>query len=165
MRRILTCVLRRSFVGDSLTEHTFHVVSALMAGSDGLFWWDGTPDHNFRLMLNPSHPLAIPLLDAARVTYDRADTPLVNFYRDHHVMSRDDLDEAFQGVQGYTPWKDRTEEQLKIKWVFEDTKWWRLWFERFSTPVGYDVGNFLAQGPVRAEKSVLVFNVGPHWSE
>ena len=136
-----------------------------MVGSDELFWWDGTPDHNFRLMLRKDHPLAIPLLDAARVGHDRADTPLASFYRDHHVMSRDEMDAAFAGVQGYLPFKERSEEQLKVKWVFEETKWWRWWQEKFTTPIGYDLGKLLPQGPVRPEKSVLIFNVGPHWSE
>ena len=157
----------RSLVGDSLTEHHYHVLVGLMHRSDGLFIWSGTPDNIFHISLNPGHPLAIPLLNAARVSHDRAYQPLVNFYRDHHTLSRAELDETFKGVIGYVPYPERTEENLKIKWVAEETKWWNIWKnERFAMGVGFNTGQLLKSGrPVEAEKSVLVFNVGPHWSE
>jgi hypothetical protein len=158
-------ILVHRLIGDSLTEHAYHVITGLMVGSDQLFLWDGTPDNIFRISLNMQHPLAIPLLDAARVNHERGNHPLVNFYRDHHALSRAELDETFKGVQGYKPFTERSEEENKIKWVAEETKWWNVWKERFATNVGFDVSRPLKRGLVRAEKSVLMFNVGPHWSE
>lgn len=163
---------RSSFVGDSLTEHSYAVVAGLMVGSDGLFLSDGTPDNIFRIYLNLDHPKAASLLEQAGLVPEsgssyppaRAKMPLVNFYRDHHVFSREELDTAFEGVNGYLAFPSRSEEQNRIKWVAEKTNWWDGWREKLQA--GVQLAGFTrSKSEIKKEKSVIVFNVGPHWSK
>jgi hypothetical protein len=151
-------------IGDSLTEHAFHVIHGLLLQSDDLTLAHGDETQTFKIFLNPNHPLYHSTLLSAGVDDSRGTRPLVWFWRDHHVLSRSELDQAFLGSQGYVPFSQRNEEQDKIKWVTENTHWWDDWKLELSKGVGVQ-GKTRNGKEVRREKSVIMFNVGPHWSE
>lgn len=112
------------------------------------------------------HPDAARLVAEAGVDPERASRPLVKFYRDHHIVSREEMDDMWKDMPGYMKQADRDliEGEGKIQWVKPYTKWWGEWLQQLSAPV-YTVPK-QGEGPVavREEKSVIIFQLGPHWS-
>lgn len=148
----------------------YAAIHGLLVGSDGLVLGDGTPDNIFKMWLNMGHPDVPRLISEAGVDPERAARPLVKFYRDHHIVSREEMDDMWRDMPGYVKQADRdalekNNDGNSIQWVKPYTKWWTEWLLQLQAPVFLKPKDGL--GPMasyREEKSVIIFQLGPHWS-
>jgi hypothetical protein len=84
-------------VGDSLTEHQGQVLITMFGRdiTDGLLQMTSGGMWENGINLVPTHPEIPSLLAEAGVTEDRLQTPLIKFWRHHHVATDEEKAQAF----------------------------------------------------------------------
>lgn len=134
----------------------------MITRGDGLFKLHGSPERIFNITVNPHHPDAKSLADAAGVSTERFDRPIFNFWREHHLVNREDLDSAFVGFEGYEKWVGGPS-QAESGWIWDRSRWYELWNSLLAHAVKFVPRS--RDGLVPAEEnSVISFSSGPHWT-
>ena len=107
------------------------------------------------LSLDPNHPETKDMLEAAGVSAKRCETPIISFYLERHLITREEMDQVMQGVEvGYTPFSSG--EGLE-QWVAD-----AVWYDEYIKVMrGPDIE--LDPEIAMEENTVLVLNSGPHW--
>jgi hypothetical protein len=149
--------LVHSIVGDSLTEQHASILTSLLVHPGGPWQITGWGDRpRFQgLLLDPNHPDTPGILRDAGVSVKRCDTPVVSFYLERHLITREEMDTVMSKVKsGYTPFS--TGQGLE-QWV-ADSVWYQ---EYLKVMTGPDVE--LDHEVAIEENTVLVLNSGPHW--
>ncbi|KAJ9096804.1 hypothetical protein QFC21_005075 [Naganishia friedmannii] len=153
-----------SLVGDSLADQIYRAVHYSMVSTrDSLFLIHGSPDRIWNVTVNRDHPLAARLIDQAGVTETRLKRPVFNYWREHHLVHRHELDEVMKGLHGYVPWVNGP--SLKENgWIFDRSWWFELWSEMLTQPIRFVAREDDGVVP-REEASTISLNSGPHWGE
>lgn len=134
-----------------------HVLTTLLV-QPGSPWvvsgWGDRPRFS-GLSLDPNHPQTKDMLQAAGVSAKRCDTPIISFYLERHLISREEMDQVMQGVEtGYVPFSSG--EGLE-QWVADS-----VWYDEYVKVMrGPDIE--LDPEVAIEENTVLVLNSGPHW--
>ena len=102
-----------------------------------------------RIVLNPDHPSTTERLLRAGVTRKRLETPLIEFYRHHHLLDAAGRKEAFSFAGAlYDP--------RPVEFPSGEEEWYRLMIE------GAVQGDFIDDQGVREEPTPMLINVGAH---
>jgi hypothetical protein len=134
----------------------------MITKGDGLFKLHGSPERIFNITVNANHPGAQMLAEAAGVTVERFNRPIFNFWREHHLVNREDLDAAFVGFEGYEKWVGGPS-QAESGWIWDRSSWHDLWNSLLAHAVEFVPRS--RDGLVPAEEnSVISFSSGPHWT-
>jgi hypothetical protein len=161
VRLMIDDELRSRFV-DSLADQIYRAVYyTLVTTQNSLFDINRSIDRVFNITVNREHPLAARLAAEAGVTEDRFERPVFNYWREHHLVHRHELDQAFQGVWNYVPWVDAPP-FFQNGWIHDRSWWFELWSELLSKPVQM-VARLDGSVPLE-EASTISFNSGPHWT-
>lgn len=126
-----------------------------------LFEIHGSPDLVFNLTVNRYHPDAAQLAYEAGVTVDRFNRPVLNYYREHHLLHRPELDAVFHDGIGYKPWTGGTPYR-KNGWIWDRSWWFEKWSEELAKPNAL-ISTYERWKPME-ERSVISFSSGPHWT-
>lgn len=129
---------------------------------DSLFHLSATPESQYIIKVNKNHPDAPALALAAGVEMSRLDRPVFTFHREHHLVSRPELDKALGRSPGYVPFVGGPSfAEQRFVW---DRSWW---YEKWTNLLRHAV-QFLPEKdgrkPVKEENSVIALSMGPHWS-
>ncbi|KAJ9114781.1 hypothetical protein QFC22_005657 [Naganishia vaughanmartiniae] len=147
----------------SLADQIYTVIwSSMITKGNGLFKLHGSPERIFNITVNPNHPDAQMLADAAGVTVDRFDKPIFNFWREHHLVNREDLDEAFVGFEGYEKWVGGPS-LAESGWIWDRSVWYESWKSLLAQAVKFVPRSRDGRLPAE-ESSVISFSTGPHWT-
>ncbi|KAJ3378300.1 hypothetical protein HDU84_007688 [Entophlyctis sp. JEL0112] len=104
-------------------------------------------DHGLKfssISLDPSHILTPELLKLAGVALSRLNTPVITWWRHHHLLSETEIENAFKGIGGH-----------KLREPPNEPDWWPLFEEQRA--VAY------SGSPVQLERDIVFINSGPHW--
>ncbi|KAJ9108626.1 hypothetical protein QFC20_003324 [Naganishia adeliensis] len=158
-----------SLVGDSLADQIYMTIQHSMISGfgpkgapDSLFHLSATPESQYIIKVNKNHPDAPALALAAGVEMSRLDRPVFTFHREHHLVSRPELDKALGRSPGYVPFVGGPSfAEQRFVW---DRSWW---YEKWTNLLRHAV-QFLPEKdgrkPVKEENSVIALSMGPHWS-
>lgn len=149
---------------DSLADQIYRAVHYSMVSTrDSLFVINGSPDRIWNITVNRDHPLATRLINQAGVTETRLRRPVFNYWREHHLVHRHELDEVMKGLHGYVPWVNGP--SLKENgWIFDRSWWFELWSEMLAQPIRFLPREEDGVVPLE-EASTISLNSGPHWGE
>ncbi|KAJ9096757.1 hypothetical protein QFC21_005027 [Naganishia friedmannii] len=152
-----------SIVGDSLADQIYVALrSSMISAHDSLFRLQALPDSSFSIYVDLKHPDATKLAAAAGVSVTRLERPVFVYYRDHHLVNRPELDEAFKDIPGYEPLAGGPPHSEQ-KFVADRSLWYEKWTGYLRTPFAW--GQIEAGGKRPAEeKSTIALSTGPHWS-
>lgn len=114
---------------------------------------------SFSIFVNKEHVDAEKLAQEAGVSLDQLDTPVFVYYRDHHLVNRHELDEAFDGSPGYEPLASGPP-YSEQKFIADRSWWHEKWTGQLRTPIKWNSDGT----PAREEKSMIALSTGPHWS-
>lgn len=126
-----------------------------------LFELHGGPELIFNITVNRYHPLAARLASDAGVQLERFDRPLLNYWREHHLLHRPELDQVFHDGIGYKPWTAGPP-YAQNGWIWDRSWWYELWTQELERPNPL-VGTKDRWKPME-ERSVISFSSGPHWT-
>lgn len=147
---------------DSLADQIYRAVHyTLVTPHNSLFMINGSPERIFNISVNPAHPDAPRLAREAGVTLSRFNRPVFNFWREHHLIHRHELDRVFKGLWHYVPWADGPT-FAQNGWIHDRSWWNELWTELLDQPVGLmqrEDGSI-----IKEEASTISFNSAPHWT-
>lgn len=104
------------------------------------------------LTMDADHPLTSKLLADAGVSAERLDFPLVTFLRADHILLEDELSPIISAFTNH--------HVFSVLPFIKHYKWFEEMTDRLNAArnaVRYEVG-------VQPERSVVVFNTGPHWN-
>lgn len=102
------------------------------------------------------------LAQDAGVTLERLERPFFNYWREHHLIHREELDAVLAGSPGYEPWTGGSS-LAENGWIW-DRSWW---FERWNWLLDQvvELGPRSSDGKApKEENSVISFSTGPHWT-
>jgi hypothetical protein len=134
----------------------------MVTAEDSLFDIWGSPSLIFNISVNPHHRDAQKLAEEAGVSFDRLNRPVFNYYREHHLVHRPDMDRAFSRFHDYVPWTGGPT-YAENGWVFDRSWWYDKIKEQLGIPLWLVPKN--GNGPVPLEeKSMVAFSTGPHWA-
>ncbi|KAJ9105555.1 hypothetical protein QFC19_003537 [Naganishia cerealis] len=152
-----------SVVGDSLADQIYTATwSSMIAKKDSLFELHASPERIFNITVNRNHPDAQRLAEAAGVTMERLDRPIFNYWREHHLVNREDLDEAFVGCEGYEKWVGGASQEESM-WIWDRSWWYELWNSLLDQAIEFVPRSKDGLVPIE-ENSVISFSTGPHWT-
>lgn len=172
-------------IGDSLTNHLFNVLRDYFDYPGSPYTFTSIGLIHGTISLNPSHPLTAGILERAEVPTSRLNTPLVTWWRHHHLLSVPELEKIHKGIDLY-----------KLKDVPKEPDWWPLFLvqraEAYSGREGPYVEGYSDEPLVnegeddaeewqaqqqqqrqqeqeqernyKTEKDIVILNVGAHWS-
>lgn len=148
---------------DSLTDQIWNVYTAILVNEkDPLFMINPSIERIYNITVNRYHPEAEVLAKAAGVTMDRLDRPIINYWREHHLVNREELDEVFAGAEGYEDWTGATPSR-ENGWIWPRS-WWH---DRWKWLLGQDlhlVPRLSDDVTPEEEHSVISLATGPHWT-
>jgi hypothetical protein len=148
-------------IGDSLTNNLYE-------SYEGYFKYPNTPFLTKTkglifgcIWLDPSHPDTPRLLELAGVPASRLHVPLLTWWRHHHLLSKDELEQVHSGIDLY-----------KLKDEPKEPDWWPLYLvqraeayaERENSEIVVPGYEDPAPSARKTEKDVVILNVGAHWS-
>ncbi|KAJ9096756.1 hypothetical protein QFC21_005026 [Naganishia friedmannii] len=152
-----------SLVGDSLADQIYTAIwSSMITKGDSLFKLHASTERIFDITVNANHPMAQMLADAAGVTVERFNRPIFNFWREHHLVNREDLDAAFVGFEGYEKWVGGPS-MAESGWIWDRSRWYELWNSLLAHAVELVPRSLDKRVPLE-ENSVISFSSGPHWT-
>jgi hypothetical protein len=134
----------------------------MISSHDSLFRLQALQDSSYSIYVNPKHPDAEKLAAAAGVSITRLERPLFVYYRDHHLVNRPELDEAFKDIPGYEPLTGGPPHSEQ-KFIADRSVWYEKWTGYLRTPFAWGQTEEGGKRPIE-EKSVISFSTGPHWS-
>jgi hypothetical protein len=147
---------------DSIADQIYANLRESMATSGlSLFEIHGSTDLVFNLTVNRNHPDAPQLAYEAGVTVERFNRPVLNYYREHHLLHRPELDAVFHDGIGYKPWTGGTPYR-KNGWIWDRSWWFEKWSEELAKPNEL-IETYRKWKPME-ERSVISFSSGPHWT-
>ena len=117
----------------------------------------------YNITVNRYHPDAEALANAAGVTMDRLDRPVINYWREHHLVNREELDAVFAGSAGYQNWTG-ADASRENGWIWPRS-WWHA---RWKWLLGHDISLVPRSSDgvtPEEEHSVLSLSTGPHWTD
>lgn len=130
---------------------------------NSLFRLQALPDQTYSIYVNLTHPDAENLAAAAGVTVDRLERPVFVYYRDHHLVNRPELDEAFKHVPGYRPLTDGPPHSEQ-KFIADRSVWYEKWTGYLQKPLVWAAKTESGRKRPIEEKSMISLSTGPHWS-
>ncbi|KAJ9121934.1 hypothetical protein QFC24_004516 [Naganishia onofrii] len=150
---------------------------SMVSNTDSLFEIHPSTELIFNITVNRLHPDAPRLAAEAGVSWERLERPLFYYWREHHLLHRDELDEVFSKAVGYRPWVGGMTYK-ENGWIWDRSWWLELWRGELEKPVDlFPVTGAAAGGhghehghghghhhAPREEKSVISFSSGPHWT-
>lgn len=151
------------YCADSLADQIYSVVqSVLIDPKDDLFVLHPSIERIYNIPINKNHPSAKRLANEAGVTLDRLDRPFFNYWREHHLVHREELDAALVGSPGYEPWTGGSS-LAENGWIWDRSWWYERWNWLLDQAV--QLGPRARDGKVpEEESSVISFSTGPHWT-
>lgn len=156
-------MLKPRSLPDSLADQIYSVIqSSVIDSKDDLFVLHPSIERIYNITINKNHPMAQRLAQDAGVTLDRLDRPIFNYWREHHLIHREELDAVLSGSPGYEPWTGGSS-LAENGWIW-DRSWW---FERWNWLLDQvvELGPRASDGEVpKEENSVISFSTGPHWT-
>ncbi|KAJ9096761.1 hypothetical protein QFC21_005031 [Naganishia friedmannii] len=169
---VLTVPLR----ADSLADQLYVVIrEAMVSNHASLFEIHASTELIFNITVNRLHPDAPRLALEAGVSWDRLERPLFYYWREHHLLQREELDDVFRKAVGYRAWTGGVPYR-ENGWIWDRSWWLELWrgelgkpLELLPTTAGAGAGagaggiHHYFHAP-REEKSVISFSSGPHWT-
>lgn len=134
----------------------------LVSDKDPLFLINPSKERIYNVTVNRHHHEAESLAKAAGVTMDRLDRPIINFWREHHMVNREELDEVFAGAEGYENWVGAPT-SAENGWIWERSWWYDRWKSLLRQDIQFIPRS--ADGVVpEEENSVISLSTGPHWT-
>jgi hypothetical protein len=145
-----------SLAGDSLTEQHYRVIQNLLLypSSPFISTSEGDRPRKETILLDPNHPLTPGILRNAGVHPSRAALPIVTFFLERHLISREEMDQVM--LPHPVGYKSFASGQGLVDWVSES-----IWFEEYERAMKHRVR--FVEDDVHEEDTVLVLNSGPHW--
>lgn len=122
---------------------------------------NGSPERIFNISVNPAHPNALRLAKEAGVSIERFERPVFNYWREHHLIHRDELDHVFKGLWHYVTWVGGPT-FAQNGWIHDRSWWYELWTELLAQPIRL-VPREDGTTP-KEEASTISFNSAPHWT-
>lgn len=148
---------------DSLADQIYTAIQfSMVTAENSLFEIWGSPSLIFNISVNRYHPDAQRLIKEAGVTADRLDRPIFNYYREHHLVHRSDMDKAFSRFHDYVSWTGGPN-YAESGWVFDRSWWYDKIKEQLGFPLWMVPKNGKGAVPLE-EKSMVAFSTGPHWA-
>jgi hypothetical protein len=134
----------------------------LVSEADRLFVMNPSIERIYNVTVNRHHPKAEALALAAGVTMNRLDRPVINYWREHHLINREELDEFFSGAEGYEPWTG-ADPSAENGWIWPRSWWYDRWKSLLQQEIQFIPRS--ADGVVpKEENSVISPSTGPHWT-
>ena len=147
---------------DSLADQIYRAVYYTMATKrDSLFDINRSIDRVYNITVNRNHPLAPRLAREAGVSEERFERPVFNYWREHHLLHRHELDEVFKGVWHYEPWVNGPA-FFQNGWIHDRSWWFELWTDLLAKPIRF-IERADGSKPIE-ETSTISFNSAPHWT-
>ena len=133
-------------IGDSLTQAHWHVLKSLL--------WTGIDDDSTlihrkddTLFINPRHPDAFEIIRKAGVSEDRTRYPIVTFRRTDLVLTENELRQSFSHALPRLDLKPGKNES---------------WLPELMALLDHPFE--MTKRGVLEEPTIMVSNIGPHWS-
>lgn len=134
----------------------------MISPTDDLFVLHPSIDRIYNITVNRDHPSAERLAKDAGVTMDRLDRPFFNYWREHHLLHREELDEVLAGAEGYKPWTGGPS-LAENGWIWDRSWWYERWNWLLAQAVEFVPRSRDGVVP-EEENSVISFSTGPHWT-
>ena len=128
---------------------------------DSLFDINRSIDRVYNITVNRNHPLAPRLAREAGISEERFARPVLNYWREHHLLHRSELDEIFKGVWYYEPWVNGPT-YFQNGWIHDRSWWYELWTDLLAKPIQL-IERPDGSLPIE-ETSTISFNSAPHWT-
>lgn len=135
--------------------------NTLVNPRNSLFMINGSPERIFNISVNPGHRDAARLAREAGVSVERFQRPVFNYWREHHLIHRDELDHVFKGLWHYVPWVGGAT-FAENGWIHDRSWWYEKWTELLVQPIRLEPR--VDETTPKEEASSISFNSAPHWT-